>query len=419
MWSSSARCLSVATICFACLACQASLASRSALGQVAASVNTAAQASATTDATTADQPRVQQQSLGDSAISVELRERATPERTSIFTLRGLKDIERLQKLNDEQLQALFTIRVARSEDSPAPPLLGNYTVTSDELQFVTRYPLSSAVKYSVEVAPTLTATKSAPVTFALDNKPLAPAPTVAAVYPTADVLPENLLKFYIHFSSPMSRGEAYEHIHLMHDGTEIKDPFLELGEELWDVDQTRFTLFIHPGRIKRGVKPREDDGLPMTDGKEYSLQIDQAWQGADRQPLATTHIKKFRVVAADEGQPNPVNWKIGTPKAGSQEPVTLTFNESLDHAMLNRVFLIRNAAGELLEGRTDISEHETVWSFVPAKPWKRADYAIEVATNLEDLCGNSIARPFETKMQLDSADTTAPAAMIAIEFAVE
>ncbi len=235
MWSSSARCLSVATICFACLACQASLASRSALGQVAASVNTAAQASATTDATTADQPRVQQQSLGDSAISVELRERATPERTSIFTLRGLKDIERLQKLNDEQLQALFTIRVARSEDSPAPPLLGNYTVTSDELQFVTRYPLSSAVKYSVEVAPTLTATKSAPVTFALDNKPLAPAPTVAAVYPTADVLPENLLKFYIHFSSPMSRGEAYEHIHLMHDGTEIKDPFLELGEELWDV----------------------------------------------------------------------------------------------------------------------------------------------------------------------------------------
>ena len=51
-----------------------------------------------------------------------------------------------------------------------------------------------------------------------------------------------------------------------------------------------FTLFIHPGRIKRGVKPREIDGLPMTDGKEYSLHIDDAWLGADRQPLCQPFV---------------------------------------------------------------------------------------------------------------------------------
>jgi hypothetical protein len=238
------------------------------------------------------------------------------------------------------------------------------------------------------------------------------------VYPSAEVLPENLLKFYIHFSAPMSRGEAYKRIHLMHQGVEVQDPFLELGEELWDVEQTRFTLFIHPGRIKHGVKPREDSGLPMTEGKEYSLEIDQAWLGADRQALSAKHVKKFRVAAADEDQPNPTNWKIGTPPANTRTPVTLTFNEPLDHAMLNRVLQVRDPAGEVIAGKVSVTEHETIWSFEPTVAWKRSEYAIEVATNLEDLTGNSIARPFETKMQVEGEEASA-APLIAIEFAVE
>jgi Bacterial Ig-like domain len=264
----------------------------------------------------------------------------------------------------------------------------------------------------------LTGDEVTELVFAPRGKPLLPAPKVLAVYPSADVLPENLLKFYIHFSAPMSRGEAYKRIHLMHAGLEVQDPFLELGEELWDIEQTRFTLFIHPGRIKRGVKPREDSGLPMTDGKEYSLQIDEAWLGADRQPLVAKHLKKFRVVTADEEQPNPVNWKIGTPKANTRQPVTLTFNEPLDHAMLNRVLQVRDPAGEVIEGKTTISARETIWAFEPAQPWKRSDYAIEIATNLEDLCGNSIARPFETKLQVEG-DEASTAPLVAIEFAVE
>ena len=41
-------------------------------------------------------------------------------------------------------------------------------------------------------------------------------PTVVeAVYPTAERLPENQLKFYLHFSAPMSRGEAYRRVQLL------------------------------------------------------------------------------------------------------------------------------------------------------------------------------------------------------------
>lgn len=359
---------------------------------------------------------VQKQQIDKTSIVVELHE---SENSSTFAIKGLKNLNEIRSLPNEKLKDLFSIRVQAPEaEKSLPALLGDYSTTDSELNFVSRFPLSTSVKYRVELATKLTGGVKSELIFTPRGKPLAPPPTVEAIYPSADVLPENLLKFYIHFSAPMCRGEAYKRIHLMHEGAEVQDPFLELGEELWDVEQTRFTLFIHPGRIKHGVKPREDIGLPMTEGKKYSLEIDAAWLGADLQTLATKHVKKFRVVAADEDQPNPVKWKIGTPKFDSREPVTLTFNEPLDHAMLNRVLQVRNPAGETVEGKVSISEHETVWAFEPTKPWKRSDYAIEIATNLEDLTGNSIARPFETKLQVEGEAEVA-SSLVAIEFNVE
>ncbi len=44
------------------------------------------------------------------------------------------------------------------------------------------------------------------------------AASVTEVYPSAAVLPENLLRFYIQFSAPMSRGEAYRRIKLLDAG---------------------------------------------------------------------------------------------------------------------------------------------------------------------------------------------------------
>ena len=57
------------------------------------------------------------------------------------------------------------------------------------------------------------------------------------VYPSRAMLPENLLRLYIHFSAPMSRGEAYRRIRLLDaTGKPVDDPFLELDEELWSRD---------------------------------------------------------------------------------------------------------------------------------------------------------------------------------------
>ena len=74
------------------------------------------------------------------------------------------------------------------------------------------------------------------------------------VYPSADRLPENQLKFYLHFSAPMSQGDCYRHIKLLDArGKAVDLPFLELDQELWDPTGTRFTLFFDPWRIKRAI----------------------------------------------------------------------------------------------------------------------------------------------------------------------
>lgn len=341
----------------------------------------------------------QKQRLGVSSVHIELREASD---SATFAVTGLSKLDLLQKLSSDELQKTLTIRVHQQGDiNHLPPLLGTCSVTDSELRFSSRFPLSPAVRYRVELASNLieSSYELPAIVFSSRERKLLPASTVSVVYPTADILPENLLKFYIHFSAPMSRGEAYQRIHLMHGVNEVEAPFLELGEELWDQEQKRFTLFVHPGRIKRGLKPREDSGTPMTEGKEYSLRIDTEWLGADKQPLAAAFEKKFRVVGPDQQQPDPKKWKVVAPKANTKLPVTITFDEPLDHAMLNRVVRVRDTSKALIAGDISVKARETVWSFEPIEPWKPGAYSIRIASNIEDLVGNSLARPFETNEQ--------------------
>ena len=154
-------------------------------------------------------------------------------------------------------------------------MLGVYSFKDGVLRFEPQFPLDRMVIYVAWFNPTgLDGFKSAPplpiYSFFLPALPPAPATVVRQVYPSADVLPENLLKFYIHFSAPMRSGDIYRHIHLRDEaGKDIELPFLELGEELWNPAMTRLTLFIDPGRIKREFKPLEEIGPSLEIGRAH------------------------------------------------------------------------------------------------------------------------------------------------------
>jgi hypothetical protein len=272
-------------------------------------------------------------------------------------------------------------------------MAGTMSVVGGRLRFEPLFPFTRGVRYRAEYR---SAPEATPVisyfSLPVDNTP--PSTVVTQVYPTADVLPENELKFYVHFSAPMARGAAYQNVRIRDgSGQVIEMAFLEIGEELWDPPMKRLTLLIDPGRIKRGVRPLEDIGPVFEDGKSYSLTIDAAWRDAAGKPLRASFEKKFRAGPADRTPPDPQRWKIHAPASGTRDAVTVDFEEPIDQALAMRLIDLPDVDG------TDVMENqERRYKFTPAQPWKPGEYRITVATTIEDLAGNNIGKAFDVDL---------------------
>ena len=118
----------------------------------------------------------------------------------------------------------------------------------------------------------------------------------------------------------MSRGEAYRHLTLMDISTKkpVHAPFLELEEELWSPDGKRFTLLVDPGRIKRGLKPREMFGPVLEAGKSYELIVDREWTDVAGK---CTHIRiSPQLSCGAAGRNNAESQELGDPAAASRGP---------------------------------------------------------------------------------------------------
>jgi hypothetical protein len=325
-----------------------------------------------------------------------------------FDVSGIDDANlralAVAKWEPERWRSLFAVYVdsGTPEGGGQPAVLGSYRVEDGLLRFTPRFPPAAGVRYRAvfETArlPQPPDGKAAAVVASLGiPKPAASTPTVVEqIYPSANRLPENLLKFYVHFSAPMSRGEAYRHIRLLDPaGKPIEAAFLEVGEELWDPAGKRFTLFLDPGRIKRGLKPREDLGAVLEAGKKYTLVIDRDWSDAQGNPLGEPYRKAFEATAAADQPPDPKTWKVEAAPAGTTRPLDVRFPGPLDHALLQRLVRVTDAAGREVAGTVTVSDQETRWHFTPSAPWQPGEYRVTVDTALEDLAGNSIGRPFE------------------------
>jgi len=286
-----------------------------------------------------------------------------------------------------------------------PPMSGDYGVQSGALRFEPQFPLEPGVKYQAIFQsgqlPGQPGSRGEAITnvFQMPPRRYSPAAMVSHVYPSASILPENLLKFYVHFSAPMSRGRIYDHIHLRDDaGKEMDLPFLEIGEELWNPAMTRLTLLIDPGRIKRGLRPLEEVGPVLEEGKRYTLVIDRAWRDGTGNPLKEPFQKKFKAGPADRDPPDPARWKIQSPKSETRGALTITFPEPMDHALAQRVIQVTSDSGERIQGKIALEDQERRWIFTPTQPWRRGSYRVVIQTTIEDLAGNSIGKPFDVDL---------------------
>jgi hypothetical protein len=286
--------------------------------------------------------------------------------------------------------SVFTVHAGEGD---VPPLLGAYAVENGTLIFRPRFPVSPGVRVHARFrSPN---GDSVEAVFDREKKPVAPNVSVKAVYPTTDLLPENQLKFYIEFTGPMSRGEAWQHIRLLdRNGDPVDLPFLEIDQELWNRGQTRLTVLFDPGRIKRGVLPLEEAGPAIEDGGRYTLVIDRNWRDAGGAPLKGGYRKTFRVGSPDRDPPDPKTWRITPPRAGTRQPLVVDFSEPMDYALLLRLPSVSGPNGNVT-GVASVARHETQWRFVPDEPWRAGEYRLLTDTALEDLAGNRIDQPFD------------------------
>jgi hypothetical protein len=240
---------------------------------------------------------------------------------------------------------------------------------------------------------------------------------VNAIYPTADLLPENQLRFYVTFSAPMGRKGGLDYIHLLDEsGREVKDPFLPLDAEFWNADWTRYTLFVDPGRQKQGILPNEQLGRSLLRGRTYTIAIDREWRDAEGLPLKEGYRRQFRVGPPDERPLDTKSWRIAAPPTNTRDPLVVTFPDPLDHGLLLRAIGVAKQ-DQALAGDIAIDRQETRWSFTPRDPWTAGAYRLVVQPILEDLAGNRIGRAFEVD-RFDRVDPKPEPDAIALPFTI-
>lgn len=292
-------------------------------------------------------------------------------------------------------------------DGDVPPVFGSFVADGAGIVFRPRYELPKTLACRVVV-------QGKVFRFPAEEESLAPTTTVEGVYPSGDEIPANQLKFYIQFSAPMHAGDAWRHLRLLdkHDKV-VELAFLEIDQELWDRDGRRLTVLFDPGRIKRGVLPRDQIGAALEAGDTYTLVAGAGWRDARRSPLRAEYRKTFRVVAEDRTAIDPAKWKVTAPKAGTREPLRIEFGEPLDAALALRLIQVTG-----VEGQSSLGPAEREWRFVPNELWKPGPQAIAIDTALEDLAGNRVGRLFDVDT-FERITTRAPRGTVRLPFRVE
>jgi hypothetical protein len=278
------------------------------------------------------------------------------------------------------------------------PLLGDTQTVSGRIQFTPRFPFLAGQVYEAVHTDSDGQRTSLEHTFAIR----AAAPRVSAVYPGGEMLPANHLKFYLHFTEPMQRGNIFRHFQLTNltTGKPVDEPFREA--ELWSADGKRLTLWLHPGRQKTGVNLNLDLGPVLKPRQRYALEISKNWDSEAGLPLKKSFRKSFTTTEADRAQPNLEAWKITLPKANTRAPLVLTFPHPLDWALLHTMLTVLDAQDQRVDGTIDVSHNETFWRFTPTKPWTDSSFRLKVGWELEDLAGNNLERLFEVNLNTPS-----------------
>jgi hypothetical protein len=301
----------------------------------------------------------------------------------------------------------LTLAVVTDGDSSATPILGDYALDGSTLTFRPRFGLVRGETYRA-TAFGADATAVATVDYRpADAVPAEPTKLVS-ITPRGETLPANVLRFYLTFSAPMREGrEVLERIRLVDpDGREIGAPWRDL--ELWNADATRLSLFLHPGRIKKGVNLREELGPLLLPGTTYQIVVEASLRDATGRPLGREYRRTIRTADELRTPIDVARWTIRFVEVGSRDPLRVSFDRPLDAALVERCLEVRESEGRAVSGRGALDPTQKSWTFHPTHPWKHRAYRLDIDPVLEDVCGNTPIRAFDTDLEATPTKETPP-----------
>lgn len=266
-------------------------------------------------------------------------------------------------------------------------ITGQYTRTDDALTFLPAFGFETGQDY---VAHVRTAYGEELVSFRLPSVEATVPAVVTEIYPSGDTLPENVLRFYIHFSRPMTPHVAFDYIKLRDAAGNVDDAaFMRFTQELWNEDRTRLTVLIDPGRIKREVATNVELGPALLAGQHYTLSVDAGWPSADGTSVLPAFSRTFAVSEALRERPDVGLWQGTSPCAGTRDPLLITFDRPFDRHLLSTDIRVFAVDGRITGGVVLVGEDERSWSFTPNERWADEELEIIVNAALEDVAGNN------------------------------
>jgi len=288
-------------------------------------------------------------------------------------------------------ESSFRLIVSVGEDTTLPEVLGITSANAGQVLFTPRFSFLPGVSYRVRLFGHSGLVTDTLVGYSDAQRTVPPLQVV----PTTELWPENILRFYVLFSTPMSLQNPYEFLALRNDsGQIVENAFVEFPQGLWDGNRQRLTVLFHPGRIKRGVGPNLAQGLPLQQGRRYELAVLPGWKTQNGQSIDTNAIKCVISGPAVREAVRPQKWTISNVRAGTQDGLNVTFDRPLDYGLLPECLRL-DYEGTEWDGTVNVSTSGESWKFAPAKPWQVGRYSLLIDDRLEDLAGNSVTRLFD------------------------
>jgi hypothetical protein len=208
-----------------------------------------------------------------------------------------------------------------------------------------------------------------------------PAAQVVLVQPSGPEVPANLLRLSIRFAAQVE-GPLLPRLALLRaDGSQIRQPFLE--QELWSRSGKILTILLHPGRVKSGLRARDEMGPILSVGDDVALVLDGV------------PIKRWIVGPADETGPVASGWKVSAVRVESKQPLVVALDGPIDGQDVDYL-AIADFRDRRVAGHAQLINGESTWTFTPSAPWRPGAYKLVVRGTLEDPAGNRLASHFET-----------------------